>query len=667
MSETLNARQKHLLTLLVRSSAYVPLAQLVAASNCSAKTVYRDMQKLSQMESVYGFHVQKCGRQGFRIEADDEVKAQLDFELKSNRLTLTGESVMQRRYRIYLDLLMYAPTPTTIQKLSEQYYVGKSSVVNDLAWIEALAKDAGLSMRRTHNGTWILGEERQIRNEIAGLMKSIRFSAVSGDTPELNRIDAETAQILKQTYGEREVGLVAHAIEAIEVRLGRMMGDIYYINVLTHTLIASRRIASGQYIEAENVMPCREADNEAYHVIEFEMRKLGAFLGITYPEEELLFLYTHFTSAGYGEMPAEERLASALGQIPQKTRDFCRELIQGIEAQAHVSIPKERHVLDSLILHVNSMMNRIQYDIRISCPLKEQIIRTFSDTYLLVRGELLRMKKKYFPDCYISEDEICYLCLYFQLFLETGKRKHRILVVCSTGVGTSHLLRKRIEGAFPELEIADVLSVKRLMQYDLRGIDFVVSSVKLRCALPVPVVNVSILMDHADSMAISDAVFQSKRKETNTMHIRSVLSAENIKLALRGKTKAEVLREMSELLFQNGHITDVDAFVAELQLREAEGITGIGEGVAIPHGKSPVVTKTVVAVGRSRDGIAWESFDDKPVHVVILFAVRDVDRSQHVMLLSRIAELLCDKDVPNALLVAEGCEEIIQILGKEGA
>lgn len=146
------------------------------------------------------------------------------------------------------------------------------------------------------------------------------------------------------------------------------------------------------------------------------------------------------------------------------------------------------------------------------------------------------------------------------------------------------------------------------------------------------------------------------------MELETVLSPENVRLQLKGRTKEEVLQEMTELLFENGYITSREDFLKELYLREEEGITGIGDGIAIPHGKSEVVTRTAIAVGRNREGIQWETFDDKPVQVVILFAVRDVDRSQHIMLLSRVAELLCDKEVSKGLLKAEDTETILNIL-----
>lgn len=416
MPENLNSRQKKLLAYMLNASDYTSLEKLAQVGNCSTKTVSRDLKQLQEMASAYDFLLTKKSKEGIRLEANDETRDQLNYELKSSRITLDGESVWHRRHQIYLDLLMNAPKPTTIQKLSEQYYVGKSSIVNDLARIEEVAKCAGLAMIRTRNGTSITGKERLIRNEIAAQMKITRSSAGNWESPGISRLDEETCQVLKLTFGEREVNLVAHAIEAIEMQMGYLMGDIYYINVITHMLIAGQRIRSGQYITEENLTLGQEFDHDIYSIIAFEVRKLGGFLEITCPEAEILFLYTHFTSTGYGELPAKERLGSALAQVDENTVSFCRTLMQGIEEQTQTVLGTDKGVLDSLILHMKAMMNRIRYDVRITCPLKEQIVQEFSETYLLVRNELLRMKKSFFPDYYIPEDEICYLCLYFQSF-----------------------------------------------------------------------------------------------------------------------------------------------------------------------------------------------------------------------------------------------------------
>ena len=149
------------------------------------------------------------------------------------------------------------------------------------------------------------------------------------------------------------------------------------------------------------------------------------------------------------------------------------------------------------------------------------------------------------------------------------------------------------------------------------------------------------------------------------LDIREVLLEENVNLDLNAGTKEEVFTQMTRMLYENGVIREEQPFIDELVHREAEGVTGIGDGIAIPHGRSAVVNRSVIAIGRTRTDVSWETFDDKPVRCIIMFAIRDVDMSQHIMLLSHVAQLLLDKDAIDTLHHARTVEEIVNILRKE--
>ena len=150
------------------------------------------------------------------------------------------------------------------------------------------------------------------------------------------------------------------------------------------------------------------------------------------------------------------------------------------------------------------------------------------------------------------------------------------------------------------------------------------------------------------------------------LDIKEVLFDENVCLNLKATTKDEAISEMTKMLYRNQVIEDQKTFIKEIYERESEGITGIGDGIAIPHGRSKTVKKNVIAVGRTKTGILdWESFDDKPIDCIIMFAIRDVDMSQHIMLLSHVAELLLDKDVIEVLHTAQTSSEIVNVLRKD--
>lgn len=146
--------------------------------------------------------------------------------------------------------------------------------------------------------------------------------------------------------------------------------------------------------------------------------------------------------------------------------------------------------------------------------------------------------------------------------------------------------------------------------------------------------------------------------------IESVLTEELIDLHLKGRTKDDVLKEMVQILYDSGRISDYDEFLADVYLREEEGMTGIGDAIAIPHGKSDSVQLTSVVVGRADGDIEWNSIDGKPVRLVIMLAIKSFDKTVHIKLLSKIATSLCNKDTISNLMVVEDKPEVISLLAQ---
>lgn len=148
--------------------------------------------------------------------------------------------------------------------------------------------------------------------------------------------------------------------------------------------------------------------------------------------------------------------------------------------------------------------------------------------------------------------------------------------------------------------------------------------------------------------------------------IEEILNEKLIDLNLMVHNKREAIESMVDRLYADGKVSDKDAFVKDVFEREKEGMTGIGNNIAIPHGKSDAVQITSIAVGRLKNEIEWESLDKKPVKMIILFAVRDEDKTNlHLKLLSEVAMALADDNTLARLLETNDKKEIIHLLSQE--
>ena len=149
------------------------------------------------------------------------------------------------------------------------------------------------------------------------------------------------------------------------------------------------------------------------------------------------------------------------------------------------------------------------------------------------------------------------------------------------------------------------------------------------------------------------------------MNVAEVLKAEHMDLNLVAKSKKEALEKLTELLYNSGKLSDKDAFLKDVLDRESVSTTGIGNGIAIHHGKSPSGIETTVAIGRLENETEWESVDDQPVKLVVLLAVNDADKTGvHVRLLSEMARKLASADNCKRLLDAADADEIIKIFSE---
>ncbi|WP_080871472.1 PTS sugar transporter subunit IIA [Klebsiella pneumoniae] len=150
------------------------------------------------------------------------------------------------------------------------------------------------------------------------------------------------------------------------------------------------------------------------------------------------------------------------------------------------------------------------------------------------------------------------------------------------------------------------------------------------------------------------------------MDISTVLNVKNIKLNMTAKTKEEVIEELTDLLIQDGAVTNKEDFIRDVWLREELGSTGFENHIAIPHGKSSGVSRTALAIGRTQHAIPWETMDGSDVRCVILFAVCLVDQNAtRIRLLAQVSGSLADEDIIAKLLVESDPHKIIALFNSE--
>jgi nitrogen PTS system EIIA component len=149
------------------------------------------------------------------------------------------------------------------------------------------------------------------------------------------------------------------------------------------------------------------------------------------------------------------------------------------------------------------------------------------------------------------------------------------------------------------------------------------------------------------------------------MKIMDFLCSKAITTDLKAVDKNGVLKELTDLLVSGGVMQDTKEIVKALQDRELLGSTGIGHGVAIPHGKCLSVKKLTGAFGISSKGVRFDALDGEPVYIFFLLVAPEESSGPHLKALARISRLLRDKFFRDSLTHCKTAEEMLRIVQQQ--
>ncbi len=154
-------------------------------------------------------------------------------------------------------------------------------------------------------------------------------------------------------------------------------------------------------------------------------------------------------------------------------------------------------------------------------------------------------------------------------------------------------------------------------------------------------------------------------REKKIMKILDILKKDCIITDLTSRSKKDVIHELVDAVTKVDERIDPDSLVEILLEREKLGSTGIGDGVAIPHGKFPNIDTLRASFGRSRQGIDFDALDGKPSHLFFLLVAPDNSAGAHLKALARISRLFKDNSFRESLQIADTKQQLFDIITEE--
>ncbi|MBC1442381.1 BglG family transcription antiterminator [Listeria seeligeri] len=476
----LTKTERALINLFLTKNDFLTANQLAEILDVSSKTIYRKIKNINKTTGKKDIVISEKGR-GFKLD----YKAYIQAKLETTE-DIFGYTPTERREKILLQILFKSPKYLNIHNLYEGYYVGYNSIKNDFALLNQSIEKYHLTIEKRQKEIRVVGTEENIRTAINEV---------------INNLDLSSYDDLKTEYSDlnkADVQFIVKQMEIIENKLAISIPYPYDINIFSHLYILINRFRQGEVEEFDELSDEYVITNEALHTIAVEaIEAIEQYLKMQLPKRETFNFLQYLISS---------RFNHEIESIPNKVLPIVEEMtdfyINQVAAKINVPINKKQLKVE-LLSHMKPMVNRMNHQINIKNNLLSDIKLEYGNLFEIIK-ETAQDVAKTFKLHTISDDEVGYITIYFAKHMEQSPLIKRIIIMCSSGIGTSELLKVKVQKAFPDVEIVDVLSSTKFKNnlQDYRNIDFILTTINADSNEEIPSLLVSAMFTEKDKLMV---------------------------------------------------------------------------------------------------------------------------------------------------------------------
>ena len=448
------------------------------------------------------------------------------------------------------------------------------------------------------------------------------------------------------------------------------MTDSAFVGMVVHVALAVQRLKAGEGIEiAESILA------ELKQCSEFQWAKevagqLSTALEVTIPESEMGYITMHLLGSHTG------RNYHQIYEYP--TEEFARDMIIIAGNRLNVSLVEDQDLFSHLTQHLVSALYRISMNMKIRNPLLSEVRINYPAEYAAACEAVDYLEKR--TALSIPDEETGYLAMHFGAAVlrkeRAVTRKYRVIVVCTSGIGTSRLLAAKIKKELPNLEVAAVVPLLGLEEFaGWESIDLVIATMNVDIE-HTPVVEVSPFLTKEDCLKIETrlaavgtkpshaeeiiSVEQMIRKmNTYGQAVSDILAHVQLIHGLSCKSKEEVIREAAYGALLQDPAADVETIMHDLLEREKMGIwMAKSVGLSLIHYRTKGIHKPVVSIYRLSEPVEWQ--DHETVHSVLVMLVPEQAPQEYLDMIGGISEAMIEEEVLKRL--ADGSEAEMKVL-----
>lgn len=585
-------------------AAKVPLTSdyLSRKIQVTSRTVRNDMKELDATISKHGAAISSVRGTGYELVVKDDRRFRSFLNEIVQSSFATSPSTSEERVLYVIRKLLLSDQCLKPDDLAKELYVSKSTIQNVLREVRKVLRkyDIGLETR-TNFGLKVTGDELKLRFCISDYLFCDKEGERDIFLEQLPNITSEELSIIRhitlQQMKEHDINL----------------SDIGFNNLVTHLAIACVRIRNKNYLTLHS-LEFRDIFKEPEFEVATEMvKQIADALQVVFPPFEIAYVTIHLLGNKIISQPiAPENLEEIKQLLDQEAYDLTMKILESIESNLQLGVSDDKELLIGIAMHLKPAIHRHIYGMNIRNPMVEAIKKTYPIAFKA--GILASIVLKQEKEIMIDENEIGYIALHIGAAIERRKTNHevkRCMIVCASGVGSAAFLKYKLQAEFgTKLNIVGTTEYYRLKEIPFHTLDFIISTIPISDKLPIPVVEVAVLLGKNDFDKITVAL------KGESMHTLDFTREELVFLQQKFETKAEVLQFLVTKLQELGLVDGT--FMEAIEEREAYSPTSFGNLVAIPHPITPKTASTFWAICTLQKPIDWGG---KMVQFVCLLCV----------------------------------------------
>lgn len=695
----INERNAFILTHLLQNKEPVQIKSLIDKFNVSNRTIRYDLDAID--EFLVEHQLPKLLRKpnmgiSFSKDADDRNKtSSLLKNLNYNSYILSKEE----RIKVLISELLSQKEYTTIEKLGDKVMVSRNTIKKDLIEVKKWLENYGIKILASpKKGLKAIGDEKVIRRasiEIFTGAIDIDKALEIIEAPFYTRFNIGMYTQLKGLLGKIDIIVIEHALQMAEKELNQTFSDDAYSNLVIHIAIAVKRIT----LKRDIIMPLEELSIlegcSEFQVAKKIARELEQSFNLQLPKDEIGYITVHL-------------LGSSITKTSFDLKDdfiglqlLTEKLILTVSEKLEVDLTVDEQLFEGLIAHLRPALYRVKHNLVLKNPMLFDIKDKYPLVFQAVKQSINPIEKK-LENCF-SEHEIGYLTMHFAAARERGKErkffKPNILLVCSTGIGTSKILSASISKRF-NVNIVDTVGyheVDKILKE--KDIDLILTTITLK-EEKVTWIKINPILTQEDIKRLEEylnsAVYANAKTEKLIKIIQKHCEIQNydaltkeLKFFLEGEEEIrkdgwqpmlkevlnenyididvtvanweDAVRKGGQLLLNENAVEKryIDAMIATV--KEMGPYIVIAPGIAMPHARPEFGAKKIgMSLITLKEPICFGNEKNDPVRIVISLCA--VDHSSHLKALSELMEILGDEDKIQVILNAKDKQEIIDLI-----